>query len=68
MPRKIKRIQTQDPKVREALRQMRAVAGMERKKFFEDGGDVKQWRPIRSVTRNRKHHENKNRCRKKVEV
>lgn len=68
MARKIRRTRTQDPRMREALRQMRAQAGMERKEFFKNGGDLNQWRPRKQVTRNRRRHENKNRCRKKVRV
>ena len=67
MARKIRRHRP-TPQMAEALRQMRAVSGMEREAFFKNGGDLKQWRPRKMVARDRKRHENKNRCRKKVRV
>ena len=63
MSRKIKRSQSKDPQVREALRHMRAIAGMERERFFKENGDLKQWRPRRQVAVNKKRKQNKNACR-----
>jgi hypothetical protein len=66
MARKIKR--QQDPQMIKQLRHLRAIAGLERAEYFRNGGDPKQWRPLRKVAVDKRRHENKNRCRKIVRV
>ena len=48
------------------LAHTRAIAGLERERFFAQGGDLKQWRPPRKVNVDRKKQENKKRGRKKI--
>ena len=64
MARKIKR--QRNPQAREQLRHMRAIAGKEREEFFANGGDVRQWRPRRQVTVDKRRKASKNACRGRV--
>jgi hypothetical protein len=64
MARKIKR--HRDPRMVEQLRQLRAIAGLEREAFFKNGGDVKQWRPVRKVAVDKRRRDDKNKCRGRV--
>jgi|6_EtaG_2_1085325.scaffolds.fasta_scaffold00644_32 hypothetical protein len=64
MARKIKRMRNKGCAAQ--LAHTRAIAGLERERFFAENGDVKQWRPTRKVNVDRKRQKNKNLCRQKV--
>jgi hypothetical protein len=64
MARKIKRIRSKGCAAQ--LAHTRAIAGIERERFFAENGDVKQWRPPSKVNVDRKRQKNKSRCRQKV--
>ncbi len=66
MGRKVRHRRSKDPAVIEQLRNKRAIAGIERQKFFAGGGDLKQWRPPRRVAVNKRRRANKNACRGSV--
>jgi hypothetical protein len=53
----------------EQLRALKAVAGLERKRHFENGGDLVSWRGgARTVTVDRKKKQNKKKCRGRVQI
>ena len=53
----------------EQLRVLKAVAGLERKRHFENGGDLVSWRGgTRTVTVDRKKKQNKKKCRGRVQI
>jgi len=55
--------------MKEQLRTLRAVAGLDRKRHFENGGDLVSWRGgTRTVTSDRKKKHNKNKCRQRVQI
>ena len=66
MGHKVRHQRSNDPAVIEQLRHKRAIAGIERKEFFDGGGDLKQWRPPRQVAVNKRKRANKNACRGRV--
>ena len=66
MGRKVKYQQSKDPAVIKQLRHKRAIAGIERLKFFADGGDLKQWRPPKRVEVDRRRRKSKRACRGSV--
>ena len=52
---------------KEQLRVLKAVAGLDRKRHFEKGGDLVSWRGgTRTVTVDRRKRQNKRQCRGKV--
>jgi len=52
---------------KEQLRVLKAIAGLDRKRHFEKGGDLVAWRGgTRTVTVDRKKKRDKNICRKRV--
>jgi hypothetical protein len=54
---------------REQLKALKAVAGLDRKRHFENGGDLVSWRGgARTVTTDRKKKHNKNKCRQRVQI
>ena len=64
MAQKIKRMRSKGCEAQ--LAHTRAIAGIERERFFEENGDLKQWRPPRKVNVDRKRQKNKSLCRQKV--
>ena len=48
------------------LAHTRAIAGLERERFFAQGGDLKQWRPPRKVNVDRKKQASKKLALKKI--
>ena len=51
------------------LKILKAVRGLDRLKYFEEGGDIVAWRGgTRTVTVDRKKRNNKNKCRQRVHV
>jgi len=43
--------------------QLRAQAGLDRKHFFENGGEMARWRGLRLVQQDKRKKQNKNACR-----
>ena len=66
MGRKVRRRKSKDPAVIEQLRHLRGVAGVERKEFFANGGDVKQWRAPKRVEVDKRRQANKRACRGRI--
>jgi hypothetical protein len=55
--------------MKEQLRTLRAVRGVDRRKHFEEGGSLVAWRGgTRTVTADRKKKHNKNKCRQRVHI
>jgi hypothetical protein len=51
------------------LKTLKAVAGLDRKLHFENGGDLVSWRGgTRTVTVDRKKKQNKRQCRGRVHI
>ena len=54
---------------KEQLRVLKAVAGLDRKRHFENGGSLVSWRGgTRTVTADQKKKRNKNKCRGRVQI
>ena len=54
---------------KEQLKVLKAVAGLDRKRHFENGGDLVSWRGgTRTVTVDRKKQRNKRKCRSRVHI
>lgn len=52
--------------LKKRLRSIRGASGAYRKAYFEEGGDLAQWRGRSSVYSDNKKQANKSICRKKV--
>ena len=51
------------------LRSLTAARGIERKRHFEEGGDLVAWRGgTRTITTDRKKRDNKKKCRERVQI
>tara|TARA_Y100000034_G_scaffold118552_1_gene159309 strand:+ start:1977 stop:2180 length:204 start_codon:yes stop_codon:yes gene_type:complete len=48
--------------------QLRAQAGLDRKHFYENGGEMCRWRGLKLVQEDKVKKANKNACRRKVKV
>jgi len=59
MPKKSKRAQ-------KVLDQIKAQRGLDRKHYFEEGGEMVRWRGLHQVIPDKRKQENKRRARKKV--
>jgi len=66
--RKIKRQKPNSERDQRALDNVRAQRGLDRKAFFENGGEMARWRGLHLVQRDRKKTQNKKACRGRVEV
>jgi len=54
---------------KEQLRTLKVIAGLDRKRHFEKGGDLVSWRGgTRTVTVDRKKKRNKRKCRGRVQI
>jgi len=59
---KVKRTKSKDSDVTMAY--VRAQRGLDRQRFLEENGDMRQWIPRRTVTVNRKREDARTSCRK----
>lgn len=50
---------------KEKLKHLRVQAGLDRKEFFENGGELSQWRGRKQVIPDKKKAKNKKACRGK---
>ena len=51
------------------LKNIKAIRGLDRKRHFDEGGDLVSWRGgTRTVTVDRKKKRNKRKCRQRVQI
>mgnify|MGYP001384378231 CR=1 FL=1 len=53
-------------KTKDTLKHVRIQRGLDRKAFFEAGGELSQWRGVHTVVPNKKKVKNKQRCRGRI--
>jgi hypothetical protein len=68
MARKIKRLKPSSERDQRALDNARAQRGLDRKSFFEEGGEMVRWRGLHFVQPDKKKKKNKHTCRGRIRL
>jgi len=68
MARKIKRHKPNSDRDQRVLDNVRAQRGLDRKAFFEEGGEMVRWRGLHTVRQDKKKKKNKHACRGRIRL